>query len=360
VGRRLSAPAGRALRFRAGPSAYREIRTHGFEPALVQTLAGASGGAKWLVLSRLDRVLIERLILPRAAPLHLIGSSVGAWRFACYGRRDPLAALARFEEAYVEQRYSARPTRGEITARSGEILGLLLGEHGVAEILAHPWLRTHVITARCRRLTATEQPQLLLAALALAAAANAVSRRALGAFFVRTLFHDPRARPPLLDPHDLPTEHVPLTADNLRESIVASGAIPLVLEAVHDIAGAQRGVYRDGGIIDYHFDAELAEPGRIALFPHFYGHAAPGWFDKHWPHRRALPRSLERVLLVHPSEEFLAGLPDGRIPDRGDFLRFDDATRLRRWRAVIADCGRLADELAAALDGDLPAQVEAL
>jgi hypothetical protein len=348
------------LCFRAGPAAYREIRTHGFDAALVQTLVGASGGAKWLVLSQLDRVLIGRLILPRATPLHLIGSSIGAWRFACYGRSDPLAALERLEHGYVEQRYSARPSSREVTAKSRAILAELLGERGVDEILTNPWLRMHVVTARSRGPVAWEQPQALLAALGIAAAANAFSRRALGCFFARTLFHDARERPPFRDPHGLPTEHVPLTRENLAESIVASGAIPLVLEPVRDIAGAPRGVYRDGGIVDYHFDAELADEGRLVMFPHFFGHLAPGWFDKHWPARRALASSLDRMVLVYPSPAFVESLPHGRIPDRADFRRFDDATRIRQWRGVITSSRRLADELADALDGRLAALVEPL
>lgn len=354
----MSAP--RALRFQAGAEAYREIRTHGFDPARVQTLVGASGGAKWLVLSQLDRVLIRDFIGGRTAPLHLVGSSIGAWRFACYAQRDPLAALERFEQAYVEQRYSAQPTSREVSARSREILDVLLGADGVEEILAHPMLRTHVIAARCLGPTASAQRHVLLAGLGIAAAANALRRSWLGGFFVRTLFHDARERPPFRDPHGILTEEVPLTPANLVESIVATGAIPLVLDPVRDVAGARAGIYRDGGIVDYHFDAELAEEGRMTLYPHFYGHVTPGWFDKHWPARRARPASLARVLLVYPSEEFVAALPHGRIPDRRDFARFDDASRLRYWREVIARCRSLGDELAEALDGDLAARVEPL
>ena len=349
-----------ALRFKAGAEAYREIRAHGFDPALVQTLVGASGGAKWLVLSHLDRVLIRRFIAKRSAPLHVIGSSIGAWRFACYARRDPLAAIEHLEDAYVEQRYSARPSGAEVSARTREILAAVLGKGGVEEILSHPALHLHVVAARCRGPTASAGRHSLLAALGVAAAANALDRRLLGAFFVRTLFHDARARPPFGDPHSLATEHVVLTRENLADCIVASGAIPLVLDAVRDIAGAPPGVYRDGGIIDYHFDAELAEEGRIALYPHFYGHVTPGWFDKHWPSRRARPHSLERVLLVHPSEEFIAALPHGRLPDRHDFIRLTDAERIRSWRGVLERCCRLGEELEAALDGALAEHVEPL
>jgi hypothetical protein len=48
-------------------------------------------------------------------------------------------------------------------------------------------------------------------------------------------------------------------------------------------------------------------------------------------------------LLVAPSREYLATLPHGKLPDRGDFKRFDDATRMKYWRAAIAESERLAD-----------------
>jgi hypothetical protein len=349
-----------ALRFRAGAAAYREIRAHGFDPSTVQTLVGASGGAKWLVLSQLDRVLIRRLVADRRTPLHLIGSSIGAWRFACYARRDPLAAIARLENAYLEQRYGARPSSAEVSAQSRAILAAMLGESGVAEILSHPSLHLHVVATRCRGPTASTRRRVLMAGLGIAAGANALDRRLLGVFFVRTLFHDARLRPPFEDAHGLTTKHVVLTADNLEDCILASGAIPLVLDGVRDIAGAPSGVYRDGGIVDYHFDAVLADEGRIALYPHFYGHVAPGWFDKHWPSRRARPGSLERVLLIHPSEEFVATLPWRRLPDRRDFGRLADEERLRGWRNVIEKSRRLADELDAAWDEALAGRLEPL
>ncbi len=43
--------------------------------------------------------------------------------------------------------------------------------------------------------------------------------------------------------------------------------------------------------------------------------------------------SLDRVLQVVPRPGFLALLPDGRLPDRQDFITFveDPAERIRRW-----------------------------
>ena len=74
------------------------IRRHGFDISSVGTIAGASGGAKWLVLSQLDRAILGSVVPKLSGPVHLIGSSIGSWRFACYAQADPLAAIERFEQ----------------------------------------------------------------------------------------------------------------------------------------------------------------------------------------------------------------------------------------------------------------------
>ena len=339
----------------------RHVRRNGFNPGDVGAIAGASGGAKWLVLSQLDRVIIDRILPKLEAPVYLVGSSIGTWRFACYAQRDPAAAIGRFEEAYLEQRYSERPDADEITARSAEILQHVLGSDGAREILAHPVLRTNVITVRARHLAASEWPPALGAGLALAATSNIVSRRSLGAFFVRSLFYDSRDLPPFFDTGGFPLERTPLTVRNLGESVRASGSIPLVLRGVRDIAGAPRGVYRDGGIIDYHLDLPTSVDGRLTLFPHFFSYLKPGWFDKKLSWRRHRPDNIDRTILICPSAEFVSRLPNRKVPDRTDFQTMDPAARRKAWRSVVAACEELADELLDVLDkGQLPARLEPL
>src|SRR5690606_816998 len=268
------------LLFKAGPDAFADIRKRGFSPERVGTIAGASGGPKWLVLSQLDRVIIDRILPKVAGPVHLAGSSIGAWRFACYGQAAPLDALNRFEEAYIEQDYSARPTTAEITAKSREILATLLRDGGAAEIVSHPYVRLHILAARCGRLTSSESRPLLASGMLAAAFANAVSRRTLGLFFKRVLFYDARDLPPFYNASGFPLERIHLTQKNIANAIVASGSIPMVLSGVRDIDGAPPGIYRDGGVIDYHLDLPLAEPDRLTLYPHFFEQLIPGWFDK--------------------------------------------------------------------------------
>lgn len=352
---RHSAP----LLFKAGPDAFNDIRKRGFAPERVGTIAGASGGPKWLVLSQLDRVIIERILPKVAGPVHLAGSSIGAWRFTCYGQSSPLEALNRFEEAYIEQDYSAKPTAAEITAKSREILSTMLGDGGAAEIVSHPYIRLHILAVRCGRLTSSEFRPLLASGLLAAAFANAVSRRTLGLFFKRVLFYDPRDLPPFYNATGFPLERIILTQNNLADAIVASGSIPMVLSGVRNIDGAPPGIYRDGGVIDYHLDLPLAEPDRLTLYPHFFEQLIPGWFDKRLRWRRMNPLHTGRTILVCPSREFIARLPHGRIPDRTDFVRMPPSVRMRTWRQVISACAALADDLDEVLEkGLLPERLQ--
>jgi hypothetical protein len=334
-----------SLTFRAGPGAIDSIRRHGFAPERIGTFAGASGGAKWLVLSQLDRVILKTIVPQLQGPVHLIGTSIGAWRFACYTQDDPVAAIERFEHAYIHQTYSAAPDINEISEKSREILGVILGDEGVRQILRHPVFRTHIMTVRARHIAASEQHYVLGAALIIAATLNMISRRTLGWFFERALFFDARDLPPFFDVDGFPLQRVIARENNLADAIVATGAIPLVLNGVRDIEGAMGGVYRDGGVIDYHLDLPHADDDKLAFYPHFFDRIVPGWFDKKLTWRRPHPVHVDRTILVSPSAEFVAGLPNHKIPDRTDFTSFAPDDRMKLWRQVVAECERLGDEL---------------
>jgi hypothetical protein len=350
-----------SLTFKAGAGARKSVRQHGFDLSSVGTLAGASGGAKWLVLSQLDRAILNSIVPQLRGPVHLIGSSIGSWRFACYAQADPLAAIDRFERAYLEQSFSEKPDIAEITAKSREILGLVLGANGVSEILSNPLFRTHVMTVRSRHVLASENRAVLSLGLISTALLNAASRSTLGWSFERALFYDAREVPPFFDVTGFPLQRVELTADNLQDAIVATGSIPLVLSGVRDIAGARPGVYRDGGVIDYHLDIPHSADERLTLFPHFYGRIVPGWFDKKLKWRRPQPGNVDRTILISPSDDFVARLPNGKIPDRSDFLNYEPAERVRIWKYCVAACEALADEFLEVMEKDqLAARLEPL
>ena len=336
----------RRLTLLAGRDAHRLIQDRGLRARDVDIIPGASGGAKWLVLAGLDRYLFgEFLQQPRERPMHLIGSSIGSWRMACLAQRDPVAALGRGHHAYIyEQRYTRKPTTTEVTAVLGRALDLLLGPTGIDEILGHPWARVHVITAEGRGLTASGRRAALTAGLALAVAGNLISRRLLGLQLRRWIFHSAGVDTPFAELSDLPTTHAALTRENTRDVLLASGAIPLLVEGVR-IPETPGAVHWDGGVLDYHLDLDFGSGDGLVLYPHFYPHVVPGWFDKSLAWRRAGSSNFRRALLIAPSEEFVASLPGSKIPDRRDFYTMPDAERMRRWQAVVDASEALGDEL---------------
>src|SRR6185437_4830161 len=297
--------------------------------------------------------------LPRAPRVrHLIGASIGAWRFAAACRPDPVAALNDFARLYVEQSYPPRPSRRFVSEAARTMLAGLFAGHE-AQILSSASYRLHILTVRGRWPLTRDASWMTPLGFGMAAMANALGRRHLARFIDRTLFRDPRECPPFVPVGDVsaPEAHrtirfdafhthvVPLDAKNLGEALVASASIPLVLEGVADIPLAPRGMYWDGGIIDYHLHLPYHQARGLVLYPHFTDRIVPGWLDKGMPWRHARGEWLENVVLVAPSRGYLAKLPLGKLPDRNDFKRFsgDDAGRMKYWRTAIAESGRLAD-----------------
>lgn len=346
------APA-RALVLRAGARAAVRLREEGLRGELFDTLVGASGGPKWLVLRPLDDVLIERVVRLRTRPLDTLGSSIGSFRHACFAQRDPHAALERFAEGYVGQRYDGVPTPEAISAESDRILRHFLGARGEQEIALNDLVRSHFVAARLRRDRGLDRGTRFKLQLAGAAARNAWSRRSLAGSFERIVF---AASESPIAFSDLPTRVAPLRTDNVRGALLASGSIPLVMAGVRDVPGAD-GTLFDGGIVDYHFDFGFRRREGLVLFPHFFDRITPGWFDKLLPWRSPAPASLADVVMIAPSDAFIAGLPGAKVPDRDDFLALATADRIRRWEQVLLASRRLADELDALFDtpgGDLP------
>jgi hypothetical protein len=63
------------------------------------------------------------------------------------------------------------------------------------------------------------------------------------------------------------------------------------------------------------------------------------------PWRRARGPWLDNVIVVAPSREYLATLPDGKLPDRKDFARYtgNDSRRMENWRKAIGESARLGE-----------------
>lgn len=339
------------LDIRAGPVARQYIERHGLTPTAVRAVAGAAGGPKWLMLGSLDRWLFGDWLHGAGPTVELVGSSIGAWRFAmACSLNHPAGCISQLESAYIEQCYSAAPSRDEITQTTRGILDGCLDDTVLQGVLEHPRFRLTAITARSRGPAAAEGRLPLGIAGVAAATLNLIHRPWLGSLFERVLFQSPGSRIHVAA-DGIATRRVILSRDNMADAIYASGSIPMLMAGVRDPAGAPRGCYRDGGIVDYHIDQPLIDDG-VVLMPHFAGRVTPGWFDK-WVQRH--PRFTRRLLLVGPGPGLLARLPHGRVPDRHDFRRYaghDDA-RIRDWRQAVGEGERFADAFARAVDRQL-------
>ena len=331
----------RALALHAGPEARERLLDEGLKPEQFGLLVGASGGAKWLVLSALDRVLFPWLMQARSTPLACVGSSIGAWRHLCLVQDDPAAATTRFENAYIEQHYEARPTPEHVSAVARGILRELLGKDGARRVSTHPFVCTHIVAARARAPWRVSSKPALLAAATATALGNLLHRGTLEASLERGCFHTGDAAGALRFPR-LGTRYLPLTDANVTDAAMASGSIPLVSAGVDTLMPGE--VFWDGGMTDYHFGPGLSGHEGLALYPHFYPHFAPGWFDKALPWRRQRAAAWPGLVLLCPTPEFVRSLPGGRVPERGDFSRFSTEERQRRWRAASGAAVRLAEE----------------
>jgi len=346
---------------RAGPAARAIIAREGFTPDAVCCIGAAAGGAKWLILSALDRVLFGEWLRARTAPLPAVGSSIGAYRLVCGAQADPCAAIERFEQAYLAQRYGAKPSGRDVTAEAQRIIDAILDGGAAADVLSGKRLSLNLVVTHVRGLAAATRATLQKAGFGLAFLSNLARPKWLAAHFDRYVFFSGERPSAALGADEFKTVWVPLTADNLRDVVLASGTLPLIMDRVQTIAGAPPGHYLDGGLIDYQMDLDLAERRGILFLPHYENRIVPRWFDKPLKWRRG--RRTDRTLLLSPSAELVSGLPFGRIPSREDFVfyRGRDAERLRAW-AMALDAGRrMADEFREALAaGSIEALLEPL
>ncbi|MET0268757.1 MAG: patatin-like phospholipase family protein [Duganella sp.] len=339
------------ITIRLGPAARARIAAEGVRPDDIAVIPAAAGGPKGLILNGLDLWLFGSFLKGVQRQRRLVGASIGAWRMAASAFDDPVAGHRRLARLYAHQRYPAKVTAAYISQNIRALLDELLDGRS-AELLEHRWHHLNILTVRGAGALARSRGVRWreMAGFLLAAAGNAVSRQRLAASLERVIFHQAQDDGHWLrQPFDAFANHfAELTAANLRDALQASGSIPLVLEAVRDIAGAPPGAYWDGGLIDYHlhlpYQREPA-PG-LVLYPHFSGHIVPGWLDKPMPWRRARANdpALDNVILVSPSADFIARLPHGKLPDRKDFTVYGQQheARIRDWTFALGESERMA------------------
>jgi hypothetical protein len=183
---------------------------------------------------------------------------------------------------------------------------------------------------------------------------NIASRKAMGAWLERAVFSANLAPLPFAA-NDYRTRRYALSERNFADVVQASCSIPFVLNAVHDIHGAPRGAYWDGGITDYHLHLDYRpvgdateRDGGVVLYPHFQRAVVPGWLDKSLKWRHRSTHFLDDVIVLAPNPEWVATLPNGKLPDRTDFTRYahDLKGRIAVWQTAVAESERIRDEFA--------------
>lgn len=327
----------------AGPKALKKIQEDGFSAEHFDTFMGASGGPKWFVLAGLDRVIFPEFFSKTKQNVNVLGSSAGAFRAACLTQADPIAAINRLADKYSKTVYSAKPTVAEITKKGYSLLNYVMGEHGVKEVINNKKYYAHFSVAQCHGAVRSENKLLQMSGLIKAGVRNMRSRKHLAKSFTRAIFSAKMNTLKFEDPDKFPTDYYQLSDDNFIQALMASGSIPLVLEGVENIPSAKPGMYRDGGIIDYHFDLRV-NTEKLVLYPHFYRTPTPGWFDKNLK-RSCSPSSYENIVLIAPSKAFVDSLPYKKIPDRKDFEKMEADERINYWTQVISESDRMGEEL---------------
>ena len=377
----------KALRIHAGPRARQHLERNGLQPGDVGVIPAAAGGPKGLILGPLDRFIFGEWLPQSDQPVHLVGASIGAWRMATACLQQSVAAFERLEHDYIHQDYELppgkkRPTAAHVSERFGRNLDAFYGGR-VDEVLSHPRYRLHIITSRGRHLLGREHGVATPLGYLGAFLTNTVHRKAMGAWLERVVFSSSGAELPFATT-DYRTRQVGLDADNFMPALQASCSIPFVLQAVHDIPGAPRGAYWDGGITDYHMHlayrtangmqdamkvvaegainisatgqkdlktgaaAPRPAPGGLVLYPHFQHRVVPGWLDKGLKWRHKATPALDSMVVLSPNPDWVRSLPNAKLPDRNDFTHYgtDSAARAKAWLTATRASQQLVDEWA--------------
>jgi hypothetical protein len=335
------------IRVRAGRLAYEIIRAGGFSLDRIGTYFGPAGGPRWLVTSGFDLTLLDEGLLGRTRPVWLAGASAGAWRFAAWLQPEAVKSYHALMEAYISATYGRKDTPATVLESLIAIINAYVEDDALPFALASKRYRLAILTCRTGHLLASERPWVQKAGFILCFLANAVHPSLIHRFAERVVFFSGPQPPDFCQRKGFRGRSIPLSEVNFKPAVIASGAIPIAVAGVRDIFDAPDGLYRDGGLIDYHINQDYAtRGGGLTLFFHHQERIIPGWMDKRHRKRRPPERFLDTVVMVYPSEDFVAGLPEGRIPDRGDFATFvdDPAARIANWRRAVELSAPLGEE----------------
>lgn len=322
------------LKIKAGPAVLAMVQDEGIRPERIRVFAGPAGGPKWFVSAGFDRGLIKSGFLTSSGKrVVLAGSSAGAWRCLAMAAKSPLDAYESLRLAYSRNIFTAADTRQSISDKLRQNVYAFIQDDDIPFILDHPSYDLMIHTVRSYGPAASENSAMQGTAILAAAAANAISPYGMRLAYERVIFYTGPSDCAFLK-DSLEGRAVALTRENLRQAALATGSLPYIIAGVKNIQDAPKGVYRDGGIMDYQLNVDY-RPGDqgYTLYFHYQERIVPGWFDKKLSWRKPASSCLERLVQVYPGPDFVDLLPGRRIPDRDDFTTFlnDPAERIRRW-----------------------------
>lgn len=323
------------LRIKAGSGIYHIIKDGGFNFDSISTYFGPAVGPRWLIAGGFDLTLLEGCFLGRKNPVQLVGSSAGAFRFAAWLQPEAVKSYRNLMDAYTHAVYTRDDTPAIILEKITGILNHYLEDDALPFALNNKKYRLVVLTARGRGLVASEHQTLQKMGLTACFLFNYLKREHIYKFVERVVFYNASKPPSFCLRPEFRGRCTQLNEINFKYAVLASGAIPLFIQGVRDIYGAPRGVYRDGGFIDYHLTHQFAEKkDDLVLFFHHQERIIPGWLDKEMINRVPDPDILSNVLMIFPSQRFIEILPGGKVPDRTDLVTLmdDPETRIKNWQ----------------------------
>jgi hypothetical protein len=328
---------------KAGKRAYEIIQDGGFHFDRVTTYFGPATGPRWLIASGFDLALLKNGLLGRSKAIHLVGSSAGAMRFAAWLQPEPEKSYRTLMESYIGITYKRNDTPATVLESLVNLANAYIEDDALSFALANKKYRLAIITARAKNLVASELKWVQRIGIGICFLFNAINQSYIHDFAERVVFYNGPKPPHFCLRPGYRGRFIRLNEINFKYAVMASGAIPLVVAGIIDIFGAPSGVYRDGGLIDYHLTHNYAPTDEdIILFFNHQERIIPGWLDKRLSYRRPQADILDNVVMIYPTDAFIAKLPGGKVPERDDFAIFidDPASRIKNWRRAAPSCTR--------------------
>jgi len=353
------------IHIKAGAKAYQIIKDGGFAWDSITTYFAPAGGPKWLIAAGFDLTLLKSGLLGNGGAVLLAGASAGAWRFAAWPQPEAEKSYRTLMEAYINTSYRKNDTPRTVLKSLEKIINRYIEDDALPFALNHKKYRLAIITARAKSIFASDRKLLQMTGAGFFYLLNMINRSQIYRLSERVVFYN-GPKPPYfcLRPGAFRGKYFLLSEINFKHVLVASGAIPIYVAGVHDIYGAPVGTYRDGGLIDYHLSHRFnARENDLTLFFHHQERIVPGWFDKRFKSRRPESEALSNVVMVYPTDTFIAKLPNGKVPDRDDFRDYlnDHAGRVANWRRAAALAEPLGEQFVESVQsGKIRDVVEAL